>query len=471
VSATLADARGKWLFDPTHGDAASEWALGGWDGRAVTHIAVDRTFVAEGVRWIVDFKTGSHEGADRDAFLDREQERYRGTARAVRGIRARARSASDPARPLLSPFAWLARMGVRRIGSCVAEPGICRKIRRKCAKIHSFLVTGTLVQVFRGLPPAADAPVALTIGNFDGVHRGHQAMLNRLVEAAEDLALPSAVMTFDPPPREFFAKASAPPRLSSARDKIERFAAHGVARTYVARFDARLASLDPEAFIESVLIRRLGVRWVLVGEDFRFGKGRAGDLATLRASARTFSVEAMRTVAIEGERASSTAVRGALAAGDLARARALLGRGFTIWGRVGHGAKLGRRLGFPTANIVQKAEAPVAGIFAVRVHGLGTAPRAGVASVGVRPTVAADGVPVLEVFIFDFDAPIYGCRIGIEFMHKLRDEERYPDLDTLARPDRQRRRASARLFQHDCGNAALTQSPTHREERVGAPHA
>ena len=289
------------------------------------------------------------------------------------------------------------------------------------------------MQVFRGLPPDADTHVALTIGNFDGVHRGHRAMLSRLVEAAEDLALPSAVMTFDPPPREFFAKASAPPRLSSVRDKIEAFAAHGVARTYIARFNARIASLDPEAFIEGVLLRRLGVRWVLVGEDFRFGKGRAGDIRTLRAAARTFSVEAMRTVAIDNERASSTAVRAALAAGDLARARALLGRGFMIWGRVGHGAKLGRQLGFPTANIVLKRKPAVAGIFAVRVHGLDGSPRTGVASVGVRPTVATEPVPVLEVFIFDFDAPIYGRRIGVEFMHKLRDEERYPDLDTLTR--------------------------------------
>ena len=289
------------------------------------------------------------------------------------------------------------------------------------------------MQVFRGLPPAADTHVALTIGNFDGVHRGHRAMLSRLVEAADDLALPSAVLTFDPPPREFFARASAPPRLSSARDKIEAFAAHGVARTYIARFDARLASLEPEAFIGGVLLTRLGVRWLLVGEDFRFGKGRAGDIRTLRAAAKTFSVEAMRTVAIDGERASSTAVRTALAAGDLTRARALLGRGFTIWGRVGHGAKLGRTLGFPTANILQKRKPPVAGIFAVRVHGLGGAPRTGVASVGVRPTVATDPVPVLEVFIFDFDAPIYGRRIGVEFMHKLRDEERYPDLETLTR--------------------------------------
>ncbi len=258
-------------------------------------------------------------------------------------------------------------------------------------------------------------------------------MLSRLVEAAEDLALPSAVLTFNPPPREFFAKATAPPRLSSVRDKIEQFAAHGVTRAYIARFDERLASLDPKAFIDGVLIRRLGARWLLVGEDFRFGKGRAGDLATLRASAGTFSVEAMRTVAVAGERASSTAVRTALAAGNLAHARALLGRGFTIWGRVGHGAKLGRRLGFPTANLPQKGKPPVAGIFAVRVHGLGTAPRTGVASVGMRPTVSAEGVPVLEVFIFDFDARIYGRRIGIEFMHKLRDEERYPDLDTLTR--------------------------------------
>ena len=217
------------------------------------------------------------------------------------------------------------------------------------------------------------------------------------------------------------------------RDKIEAFAAHGVARTYIARFDARLASLDPQAFIDGVLLSRLGVRWLLVGEDFRFGKGRAGDIGTLRAAAKTFSVEAMRTVTVDGERASSTAVRTALAAGDLARARALLGRDFTMWGRVGHGRKLGRRLGFPTANILQKRKPPLAGIFAVRVHGVDGAPREGVASVGVRPTVATEPVPVLEAFIFDFDAPIYGRRIGVEFVHKLRDEARYPDLETLRR--------------------------------------
>jgi riboflavin kinase/FMN adenylyltransferase len=288
------------------------------------------------------------------------------------------------------------------------------------------------VQVFRGIPPAADIPIALAIGNFDGVHRGHQAMLARLAEAADDLALPAAVLTFDPPPREFFAKSTAPPRLSSLRDKIEQFAACGVTRTYVARFDGRLASLDAALFIEAVLVRRLGARWVLVGEDFRFGKGRAGT-GDLRRAATGFSVEAMRTVRIGGERASSTAVRSALADGDLARAHALLGRSFCLSGRVAHGARLGRSLGFPTANLPLKRTPPVAGIFAVRVHGIGGAPRPGVASVGVRPTVTAAGVPMLEVFIFDFDESIYGRRIGVEFVHKLRDEVRYPDLATLTR--------------------------------------
>jgi riboflavin kinase/FMN adenylyltransferase len=289
------------------------------------------------------------------------------------------------------------------------------------------------VRVYRGLPSSATAPVALTIGNFDGVHRGHQAMLDRLIEAAEDLALPPAVLTFDPPPREFFAREKAPPRVSTLRAKIEQFRAHGVACTFVARFDGRLAALAPETFIDDVLVQKLRVRWLLVGEDFRFGKGRGGDLATLRRAARSFSVEAMRTVSVDGERASSTAVRAALAAGDLAHASALLGRAFVISGRVAHGAKLGRDLGFPTANIPLTRAPPLAGVFAVRVHGLGSTPRTGVASVGVRPTVSTSGVPLLEVFIFDFDDTIYGKRVGVEFVHKLRDEERYADLDALTK--------------------------------------
>jgi riboflavin kinase/FMN adenylyltransferase len=168
-----------------------------------------------------------------------------------------------------------------------------------------------------------------------------------------------------------------------------------------------------------------------VGDDFRFGRGRAGDLAVLRAHAKTFSVEGMRTIAVAGERASSTAVRAALSAGDLERATALLGRPYTISGRVGHGEKRGRRLGFPTANLALRKPPPLSGIFAVRVHGLGATPRAGVASLGVRPTIAAGGKPVLEVFVFDFDETIYGRRVSVEFLHKLRDEEKYDDLDAL----------------------------------------
>ena len=301
------------------------------------------------------------------------------------------------------------------------------------------------MRVFRGLPAAADREVALTIGNFDGVHRGHQAMLARLIEAADDLALASAVLTFDPHPREFFAPHAAPPRLSTLRGKLERFAAQGIERVYIARFDGALAGLAPEAFIDEVLVRRLGARWVLVGEDFRFGKARAGDLAALRGVARSFSVEAMRTVAVDGERASSTTVRDALAAGDFARATALLGRPYTLAGRVAHGAKLGRTLGFPTANLRLKQRPPLTGVFAVRVHGIAAEPRAGVASLGVRPTVTERGAPLLEVFLFDFDEPLYGRRIVVEFLHKLRDEARFPDLDALTR-QMHRDAAEAREF-------------------------
>jgi riboflavin kinase / FMN adenylyltransferase len=288
------------------------------------------------------------------------------------------------------------------------------------------------VQVFRGFPPASQH-VALTIGNFDGVHRGHQAMLGRLVEAAEDLALVPSVLTFDPHPREFFAPHSAPPRLSTLRSKLEQFAARGVARVHVARFNAGLAHLSPTDFIDHIMVAALRTRWVLVGEDFRFGRGRAGDLAVLRAAARTFSVEAMPVVKSGETRISSSAIRDALGRGELEHAAELLGRPYSISGRVAHGSKLGRSLGFPTANVPLRRKPPLSGVFAVRVRGLGNAPRAGAASLGVRPTIQAGGQPLLEVFVFDFDESIYGRRVSIEFLHKLRDEERYPDLDALTR--------------------------------------
>jgi riboflavin kinase/FMN adenylyltransferase len=289
------------------------------------------------------------------------------------------------------------------------------------------------VQVIRGFSQPSHDRIALTIGNFDGVHRGHQAMLSRLSEAAEDLALPPAVLTFEPHPREFFARESAPPRLSTLHDKLERFASLGVARVHVARFDASLAKLSAEEFIDRILVRNLKVGWILVGDDFRFGHDRVGDLALLRDKAATFSVEAMPTVAIDGERASSTAVRSALALGNVEHAAKLLGRPYIISGHVAHGDKLGRDLGFPTANIVLRYKPALSGIFAVRVHGLGDEARAGVASLGVRPTVKQGAKPLLEIFVFDFNEAIYGRRIAVEFLHKLRDEERYADLDQLSR--------------------------------------
>jgi riboflavin kinase / FMN adenylyltransferase len=289
------------------------------------------------------------------------------------------------------------------------------------------------VRVFRGVPTSSDAPRALTIGNFDGVHRGHQAMLTRLIEGAEDLRLVPAVLTFEPHPREFFAPGTAPPRLSTLRAKLEAFRAFGVAETIIARFDARLASLSAEAFVHDILEKGLDARWVLVGDDFRFGKGRSGDIALLRSKSRQFSVEGMRTIAVDAERASSTAVRAALADGDLAHVAQLLGRPYAMSGRVIHGDKLGRHLGFPTANVPLQRKPPLTGVFAVRVRGLAPMPLTGVASLGVRPTVKAGARPLLEVFIFDFDDAIYGRRIVVEFLHKLRDEERYADLPTLTR--------------------------------------
>ncbi len=289
------------------------------------------------------------------------------------------------------------------------------------------------MQVIRGFSKHGQDRPALTIGNFDGVHRGHRAMLARVREAADDLELIASVLTFDPHPREFFAPESAPPRLSTLRDKLERFAACGVTRVHVVRFDAALAGLSAEEFIKQVLVGALGVAWVLVGDDFRFGRDRAGDLELLRARSATFSVEAMHTVTVDGVRASSSAVRAALARGDVDGATRLLGRPYLMSGHVAHGDKLGRSLGFPTANIVLRHKPALSGIFAVRVRGLGAEPRAGVASLGVRPTVKHEAKPLLEVFVFDFDEAIYGRRIEVEFLHKLRDEERYDDLDALTR--------------------------------------
>ena len=284
---------------------------------------------------------------------------------------------------------------------------------------------------------ASDAqlpPVALTVGNFDGLHRGHQAMVQRLLAGARARGLQSCVLTFEPHPREFFAAAGAPTRLTSLREKLELLAAHGVERTHVQRFDRAFASLSPQGFVEQVLAKRLRARWLLVGEDFRFGAKRAGDLALLKTLGPRFGceIEVLLAVARAGVRVSSSAVRAALAAGDLAGAEGLLGRPYSISGRVVHGRKLGRELGFATANVQLKHNRPpLTGIYAVRVHGVGTSSRPAVASLGVRPTITASGRAVLEVHLFDFSADLYGAHMRVEFLHKIRDEEKYSDLDAL----------------------------------------
>ena len=292
------------------------------------------------------------------------------------------------------------------------------------------------MRVFRTLPAVASDPVALTIGNFDGVHLGHQAMLARLTDAARQLGVPPCVMTFEPHPREFFAPDQAPTRLTSLREKLELLERFGVERVYVRRFDFEFAKTAPEDFIDRILRRGLNARWILVGDDFRFGARRAGDFAMLKQAAAggAFDVHAMTSVMADGVRISSTAVREALAAGDMQRAQHLLGRPYSISGRVVRGDQIGQKLGFPTANVLMKHNRPaLSGIFAAEVHGLGVDPLPGAASLGVRPTITNIPQPCLEVHMLDFSRDIYGAHLQVDFLHKLRDEEKYADVETLKR--------------------------------------
>ncbi|MBI4190688.1 MAG: bifunctional riboflavin kinase/FAD synthetase [Betaproteobacteria bacterium] len=288
----------------------------------------------------------------------------------------------------------------------------------------------------RSIPAVADTPVVLTIGNFDGVHLGHQAMLARLTEAARELGVPSCVLTFEPHPREFFAPDQAPTRLTSLREKLELLERAGVERVQICRFNFDFAKTTAEDFIDRILRRSLGARWILVGDDFRFGARRAGDIVMLRQSQQRcgFDVHVMISVVADGQRVSSTAVRDALAAGDMTQARRLLGRPYSISGRVVGGDRIGRKLGCPTANVQMKHNRPpLSGIFAVEVHGVDGRVLPGVASLGVRPTLARDARPCLEVHLLDFERDIYGAHLKVDFLHKFRDEEKYADVETLKR--------------------------------------
>jgi riboflavin kinase/FMN adenylyltransferase len=287
---------------------------------------------------------------------------------------------------------------------------------------------------------------ALTIGNFDGVHRGHRALIDRVTARAAELDLISCVLTFEPHPREFFVPGAAPARLTRLRDKLELLAAAGVRHVHVARFNARFAALSAARFVEEVLVRGLGTRWLLVGRDFRFGERRAGDYAMLQAAAARhgFALESMPDVVLDGVRVSSSAVRAALNGGDLRGAERLLGHPYCISGRVAHGAKLGRALGFPTANIVLRRPPPVSGIFVVEVEGLGR----GVASVGRRPTVNPVALPLLEVHLFDHDGELYGEHLRVRFLEKLRDEEKYDGLEALKQAIARDARQARAYFEH-----------------------
>ena len=310
------------------------------------------------------------------------------------------------------------------------------------------------MQVFRGIHhPEIAKSCALTIGNFDGVHRGHQAMLALLRSEAQHRGLPSCVMTFEPHPRDYFARLagkpeSAPARIATLRDKLSELERCGIDQVVVLRFDKPLATQSAQSFIEDVLVKGLGTRYVLVGDDFRFGAKRAGDYAMLDAAgaAQGFDVARMNSYEVHGLRVSSSAVRDALAAGDMARTAALLGRPYSISGHVVHGRKLGRNLGpsapgradgFRTLNLrFAHARSAAKGIFAVLVHGLADEPVGGVASLGVRPTVDDSGRVLLETYCFEWPAHLgqeggYGKIVRVELLHKLRDEARFDGLDAL----------------------------------------
>ena len=293
--------------------------------------------------------------------------------------------------------------------------------------------------VYRGFSQTAPAPTVLTIGNFDGVHQGHRALLARLRQAAEESGLMPTVLTFEPHPREFFTHAASPARLSTLREKLELIADEGAALCWVCHFNAHFAALSAEQFIERLLVDTLRVKHLIIGDDFRFGAGRRGDFALLRAAGERhgFTVEAMDSVVVDGQRASSSAVRDALAAGQMERAARLLGRSYTIDGRVVHGDKVGRQLGFATANIrIKHDRPPLLGVFAVEAtiaKGLthGTTTLKGVANLGFRPSANTLRRALLEVHLFDFSGDLYGAHLNVRFVHKIRSEMKFPSFDAL----------------------------------------
>ncbi|MDR9831140.1 bifunctional riboflavin kinase/FAD synthetase [Vibrio sp. FNV 38] len=273
----------------------------------------------------------------------------------------------------------------------------------------------------------------LTIGNFDGVHLGHQMVLEQVIAQAKLLGLPSTVMTFEPQPLELFAKDKAPARLTRLRDKYVQLNKLDVDRLLCVNFNRHFADLSATSFIEELLVNKLGVKFLVVGDDFSFGKGRQGDFKMLQQAGYDYGFEVVSTQSfcLQEQRVSSTAIRQALAANDLTSAKTMLGRDYSISGRVSHGRKLGRTIGFPTANIpLKRCVSPVSGVYVVEVHGVAHSPIGGVANIGQRPTV--NGVrQQLEVHLFDFHANLYGKQLEVSLLHKLRDEKKFDSFDLL----------------------------------------
>ena len=290
-----------------------------------------------------------------------------------------------------------------------------------------------------------------TIGNFDGVHVGHQAVLSALNARARAGGLPSLVIIFEPQPLEFFRPEQAPARLTRLREKLEAIAACGIDRVLLIRFNAAFAAVEAEDFVRRVLVDKLGIRHLYVGDDFRFGKGRVGDYAMLEAMGREhgFAVESLDTVSDEGERVSSTRIREALEQGDLETAARCLGRRYRIAGRVAHGNRRGRTIGFPTMNIgLLRRSTPLRGVFAVQVYCLGQRPLPGVANIGNRPTLEGDDRFLLEVHLFDYAADVYGRHVEVDFVERIRDERKFESFDALREQiqrDAQRAREIHRL--------------------------
>ena len=289
-----------------------------------------------------------------------------------------------------------------------------------------------IIRGFHNLPASPQGCVA-TIGNFDGVHLGHQAVLTQLAMKGDTLKLPAVVITFEPQPFEYFVPEKAPARLTRFREKVEALRCYSIQQLCVLRFNKRLAQMSAEAFIQTLLVKGLNVKYLVVGDDFRFGCERKGDFALLQQAGQKygFQVVNMHTFAIDQNRVSSTRIRNALSSGDLVLAEKLLGRPYRMSGRVAHGDKRGRKMGFPTANIhLHRHKIPLTGVFAVQLFGIDEEPVNGVANIGIRPTIGGNKA-LLEVHLFEFKREIYGEHVQVFFLHKIRDEQRFDGLEQL----------------------------------------